>query len=75
MTVLSLALLGRKILLSHCCVLSALTQGFCNREVFDLQKYDFNVVELSLKHKQLAVHPKLKAVLPGEERYSTDLGE
>lgn len=35
----------------------------------------FNVVELSPKHKQLAVHPKLKAVLPGEEEYSTDLSE
>lgn len=34
-----------------------------------------NVIELFPKHKQLAVHPKLKAILPGEERYSTDLGE
>lgn len=33
------------------------------------------MVELSPKHKQLAAHPKQKAVLPGEDRYSTDLGE
>lgn len=32
------------------------------------------MVELFPKHKQL-VHPKLKAVLPGEERYNTDRGE
>lgn len=76
LTVLSLVVLGRKILLGPCCVLSAPTQGFCNGNILPAKMpWRFNVVELSPKHKQLAVHPKLKAVLPGEEEYSTDLSK